>query len=464
MGKWQSAEVEYECLPERDAAEIDGLVAFDVPEGRAMKVAGVSGGGVLEKTGEGRLFVDDCADEALSLHVRGGIMTVRSQRLSRETLPGVPALHLDASDGSTVTADETGVSAWRDCRGVGYPTVRVLNDSVRPSVRSDGANARAMMDFGEAVRHVEDGGLAKMRDFAFDEIKVRTFFGVYGSQRGNGAVLLGNTTGKTHLDGDELHGIPRTGGGTYDDDRYYLINAAGLNDFGITAYGAGATRVFIDGEAKNLASSLLSGGYDLVSAAMYEPVGMSGFTTALFNGTYTSGCQLLGESIVYTNTLSRSSVKLVEAYLRRKWFGAETAGLRQAKAASVEIDVGARLAITGGASLQVSRLACAGVFDGEVRLAADAELHVSVAENLTVRTLQILGGIDASSGGKLVLDNGSALPAPGRYRIAKLAGSDIGTWRVEEKVPAAKRVYSVKAEDGWMVLVVNRCGLRLIVR
>lgn len=184
----------------------------------------------------------------------------------------------------------------------------------------------------------------------------------------------------------------------------------------------------------------------------------------MFYDTYTSGCQLLGESIVYTNTLSRTSVRHIEAYLRQKWFGSQTAGLRPARARSLEIADGARLEIAGGAPIEVARLVCNGVIDGGVGLAEGAELHVRTAENHSLSTLQIAGGVDASKGGTLVLVNSQGALASGISRIAKLNRPEVGVWRIEERGLSTKSIYTVRASDGWMVLDVRRPGLGIIVR
>lgn len=473
MNKWQRAEVNYEELPA--APEIAALdpagetVVVPVAENREVKVAVAKGTGVLEKTGAGNLLIDDLSDAGFGLHVKAGHLTVKSMEVTRETLPGDPILHVDGADLSTITTNAKGkITAWQDCRGGNHTVTVPFNSSELASVKADGLNGLPMVDFGVKVEQY--GGASAMRDLKFDEIpNVRTLFSVIGSQRGNGGPLVGNTTGLDCIENGNIHGMLRMGGGTYPGKDYpdwYLLRPQTFSsDYLLGCYDSGATRAQTNGVPVNLKSSILSGGYDLVSVATYQDFGASGFTTTKSGQSYYSGCQVLGESILYTNTLSRESVRRVESYLNRKWFGKETLRYRAAVTASLAVDEGAVLKVTGGTPITTSLLCSEGEIDGDVAVADGGKVVVAVQADGTVLSLGMDGTLLLAGGGTLELTGNVGRVRPGRYLLAEGFDGDVANWTVAAEVgKTLHKPCALVALDGKLYLDVQRLGMAIIVR
>jgi hypothetical protein len=171
----------------------------------------------------------------------------------------------------------------------------------------------------------------------------------------------------------------------------------------------------------------------------------------------------LAESIIYTNTLSRGAVLQVEAYLNRKWFGAQTPGYRPAKARSLKVASGASVTVQGGAPFSVGTFASGGSVEGDVTVADGGVLEIAVADDGSVAPLGISGKLTLA-GGRVVLTGAAAKI---RLGLWPLAGDAVvsGSWTVENADGSARRkLVRLFESDGALYLRVDSPGFMLMVR
>ena len=448
-----------------------GTTGVSVVAGGAAAVDAVSGSGTVEKGGSGLVYVKDlCAEEA-DVVVSGGELVVRSFANGAADLPGCPAIHVDASVLSTLTTNESGkVTKWTDVRGEDVNVATNIPGcwGSNSAVVENAVGGRPAVSFGTyGVYSTLKSPSPALR---FDNLKANAFFSVMASVNGGG-MLLGCCDDKLYCEGDGFYGIRRQ---AYDNSKPYAYNGIFRRpsweireyDHALICDGPGATLFRQDGTEKNISEAMPSDNYQLIACATPEPVNTSGFAqikNASAGNGYGYGGMALAESIIYTNTLSRGAVLQVEAYLNRKWFGAQTPGYRPAKARSLKVASGASVTVQGGAPFSVGTFASGGSVEGDVTVADGGVLEIAVADDGSVAPLGISGKLTLA-GGRVALTGAAAKIRLGLWPLADDAVVS-GSWTVENADGSARRkLVRLFESDGALYLRVDSPGFMLMVR
>jgi hypothetical protein len=153
----------------------------------------------------------------------------------------------------------------------------------------------------------------------------------------------------------------------------------------------------------------------------------------------------------------------VEAYLREKWFGVETAGYRGSRIKSLEMEGGAKVAVYGNSPLVVDELSGEGAIEGPVAIAPGGSIKVALRPE---------GEEGALSVGEIALDNEISIEFSddaarldvGTYVIVsshKIKEGDSCAWVAPK---AGKRSTRVRTIDGAVVLDVFAKGSVMLLR
>ena len=470
MRKWLAGEAD--VVPtEGETAEADGS-NFTVPDAdQFVNLETLSGEGRLGKYGDGTLALGNLRNAQASLDVEEGRVRIRSQGLDGQLdLPFSPYLHVDAGATETITVTGGKVSEWRDVRGAGYPAATPVTAGNGPTVTTEGE--LSFVNFGtprtgKTVDHLKESDALK-----FDPVAdVHTVVAVADTTAGGGYLLGSSDMTHGYKSNYSLYGLWR---GNANDGVHTLASALVRGASYTEAYyaiqcctrGAGAPWGRLNGEDVDLSSATFTGDVDLFSFTDYENLNASAFNQIATSATYMSyGGQKLGESIIFTNALCRSSVRKIEAYLRKKWFGADTPEFSNPASMGVlKVAADAEVEIVGGAPLTVTGLKGAGTVDGAVAFAADAVFTVTVGEDGSVSVPTVSGGLDVSAGGTVLLVGAPTALEPGTYDLGAVkAAETYGTWTAVTETPI-RRDLSVAVSDGHLVLAVTPRGAVLLIK
>ena len=480
MDKWLdcdvSCDVQTNCVPSLSLAAAPG--GFVVDEGELLYAKNVTGAGRFAKSGAGTMFVECLDGRSADVTVAGGTLEVNSRAVP--TADDIPAdnllFRMDATRTDLMeTTTNNGIERISKWFSAHNGTTRWAKWALGGSdastnsaiYRANQLNGKAMLDFGtpfSVLKNVDSSGMQ------YSRVTIRSVFMVQNTANG-GSTLIGDQS--TWSAG----GIMRDG--------WYLGSSNGqylLGDFGdwsnalalystsgrseiLMSRGSGRTR--LNGEWISLGAHGYSGGDDLLSHVSFYPITSN---TYAYNNGYGNYCGggMLGEYIAYSRGLSDRDALKVEAYLRKKWFNADTPGFTPAVASNLTVAAGATLNISGGAPMTVKgTFSGGGTVMGALALAADAVIEVPVAPNDTIQPVTISGTVDLSNGGTVRLV-GDARRLRGDYTLVScpsLTAASAGTWTVEfagARDPACK--YMVFSVDGAFVLRVMPPGISISFR
>ena len=438
MRKWLATDVSEQPYRFSDTLGTVSGGTINVPAGSVSQVDYISPGVTFGKTGDGTLYVDKAYAPGSVLVVSGGTMRVRSRDMAQApafTADDALFAHYDASslDNFDYSYDaERGVKTvtrWHDIKngGTERPAFLFHDDSTnRPFIAENALNGLSVLDFGPFYSNAHNSEAAKKSDSGMNIVQKkghRTVLAVWGSANGGGNLL-----GAFYTYWNNGYGISRGGthGGLAADaisrgDSYLLLSTPGTYAFNLNGVGCNPT------------AQGLSGGYDIVSFSTLSGFGVEGlmFTT---DGTtdFTGGGQL-AEMMIFDNALPSNRVCEIEAYLRKKWFGADTPGFRPATLGRLVVADGATLVVEGGAALTVSTLVCGGTIQGDVVTASGATLEVAVAADGSTTPVAITGSFDMSRGGTVRFTGTPAALRAGHHvlvtgaNIQSLAGWSVDT-------------------------------------
>ena len=473
MKKWMhgaEATVDYGAISSRFVESAAGGTV-SVGDGQAMVINSVTGAGTFAKLGEGTAYVKDLANADGGLHVSGGMLKLNSTALARDLLPGDPYLHLDASDSNTVefaAGSSENILRMKDVRGAGHPAAELVTEDKYPTLVAEAQNGLPLVDYGAQV--YQGASTANIKGFIFPETdRLYSVFRIAGGAGGGSiAGYIGNPVG--YSSGGVLHTVSRTVGGTDSAHAWFGPSTA---DFALgqgqsALPNLGGTTFRLDGVCTNAASAmhpkdsvqlLVMNGFDhIVSDALGCNYGGQNMTK------YWGGNCRDGETILYTNTLSQTSMLKVEAYLNKKWFGKDTPGYRPATTGSLAVDAGATLDIVGGAPVTASSLACEGTVNGAVALAAGASVTLVVNADGSVAPLGVTGGVDFSQGGTVVLTGDVRALTKGEHAVATALGAGFGVWTVTGEGLKGTWEYRLGRSGDTVVLEAIAPGMLLLVR
>ena len=440
MKKWLNSEIDHDRFQGTGGAPIDDIESGDVkiasPAGKALVVESVSGEGELVKMGAGELYVNDLADTTRSVRVAKGRMVIRSME---QKMPGSPYFHGDASKSETVAMNAKGyVASWSDVRGNGYPVATAVH-AEKTLYKDNAKNNLNAIDFGgyttQNYHHNYSG-------FSLPECSdVRSVFSVMDTSKGGG-FLLGNDDKR-----NQNNKVPYVVGakmrGLYRDPSSIATTIVNLNTywygeptvpaestsarFAIAKSGAGASRAYVNGVATNLTSAKFSGGWDLIALASRDPIAVNGINVGYHDSYWRGGGQILGEHVLYRETLCDESLKRAQAYLRKKWYGVSTPGYRPAEIDALEIEAGAALCVYGGAPVLARSLSGAGSIEGSVTIADEGTIDVEIAPDGSLAIASITGKLSAAGSGTVVLSGAYRALNAGTYSLAAASG-DWSNW------------------------------------
>ncbi len=472
MKKWLNAEVAHERLPDGTAA-LEDVAAGDATvyarPGGAVVVQNVSGAGELVTAGAGEVCVDDLSDATRDVHVTAGTLKVRS--FAADGVPGDPYFHGDADDADSFTFnDQSQITAWADVRG-GDNTVATWN-RYKPLLRVDASLAgHKAIDFGamQTSNYYLDYRCMMLPEFD----GIRTVFSVLDTTNGGGPLLAATAPSKQgYVRNGRLWGLARARNGASDPivlPGYWYAQLAPAstteNKFSVGLDRAGATRTRLNGTDVSGTITGYTGGWDMVSLATHDPVVVSSIGEEYYASYWRGGGFQLGEYILYRENLSAETVKRVEAYLNKKWFGRETPGYRPATMGAVTVDAGATLTVVGEAPLTVKSLAGAGTVSGKVEMSGAGDLTIAINEDGTVGATQTSGGLTLPATGVIRVTGLVRNLAKGEtVAIANVTG-DVAGWTVTlVDDPEKAELLSVFVRDGKLYLNRTAPGLMLLVK
>ncbi len=480
MDKWLGCDVT--CDVQTNLVKSVSLASdppgFVVDDGELLYAGNVSGSGRFAKSGNGTMYVDYLDGHSANVVVSEGVLEVNSCSVpAADDIPSDGLLfRMDATRRDLMrTTEENGVERierWfsahdGNTRWAKYAYGGTDSSTNSAIYRANMLNGNAMLDFGTAFMKSVNKSISGMQ---YNRVTIRSVFMVQNTSNG-GAVLVGDTS--TWSKG----GIMRNGwylgnatGGGYllgdfsDWSNVLVMNGSGRFDV-LEAPGGSRTR--LNGEWICPGTSGYSGGNDLLSFVSYLPITSDAYGYSNGYGVYCGG-GMLGEYIAYSRGLSDRDALKVEAYLRKKWFNADTPGFTPAVASNLTIAAGATLNISGGAPMTVKgTFSGGGTVSGALALAADAVIEVPVAPNDTIQPVTISGTVDLSNGGTVRLV-GDARRLRGDYTLVScpsLTAASAGAWTVEfvgARDSACK--YIAFATDGAFVLRVMPPGITISFR
>ena len=471
MRKWLGTEADVSVVPKGaqqsfDATEDSGI---DVASGESLALGEVSGDGTFVKTGGGDLELAEYAHPSGAIHVRGGTLKVRSPMQGEDLVPPGVLVHVDASRTNMMTfsaaSDEKVVRVWYTVEESDVYFGRTSGSTGEyPKLKFNAIGDMPTVDFGPFLKSPAAASNPALRMIAKSggataKKGLRTVVTLIGSANGGNSIVGGDDS--TSHGYNSGYGVQR--GGSYGENFSDPIVISSYGDHP-SYLEPNAVRVCTNGVPVVATTTGLSGGYDLVSFAAYDPFGMGAI--AMNDYCRWVGGQEVAESFYYERGLSSEAIKGLEAYLRKKWFGVDTPGYRPATAASLTVDAGASFEVVGGESMKVALLSGGGSVSGSLVLADNGVLEVPVAADGSVGTLAVSGDVDLSGGGVVRLTGFQRALRGGEYVLVRAgtisAGS--GEWTVTGTALRGGCEYGVRVEAGAVVLVVRPLGSVLLVR
>ena len=451
-----------------------GLV---IDAGELMYAGKMSGAGRFAKFGDGTMYVDCLDGGSADLTVSGGVLEVNSR--SVPTAADIPSdnllFRMDATRKDLMTTVTNNglerIAIWKSTHDGNVKWTRLNQGGSSASTnsaiyRANMLNGNAMLDFGEAFKVEDAKANSSMR---YSRVTIRSVFMVQNTSNGGSSVVgdgstwsAGGMMREGWYRGRGASTVILTGDFSDWSNLLALVNQGSDRD---NALKGGRMR--LNGELMNLGVDGYSGGDDLLGYVSYYPITSNAYGHNNGHGDYCGG-GMLGEYIAYSRGLSDRDALKVEAYLRKKWFNADTPGFTPAVASNLTVAAGATLNISGDAPMTVKgTFSGGGTVSGALALAADAVIEVAVEANDTIQPVTVAGTVDLSNGG-IVRLVGDARRLRGDYTLVScpsLTEASAGTWTVEfagARDSACKYVAFVA--DGAFVLRVMPPGTTVIFR
>ena len=473
MNKWMGAEIS--CV--RGPVSGGGLGTVDtavvggvsVAEGENEWADAVKGENAFVKAGKGTLYVEDWVDAAGRLEVREGTLSLGSGMTADEAGEGA-YLHVDASDAASLVCAArdggTAVTLWADRRGAGHPVASTFADTTNfPSLKTaEALQGLPVVDFGPLLAKESDPSWSSLRaatSMYFEPTQgLRTVIMLLGSRHGGGSLVGGNVGNSGNDSYNSGYGLFRggSGHGASASEPLFFASAASLKGL----MTAGAYRAAVNGKPVNVTTDGLSGGWDVVSYASVGTFGAGGFAGNHYN--HYCGGQEIAETLIYPKMLSSNEVARVEAYLRGKWLGIGTPGCRPARLGSVCVSSGATLAVRGN-PLTASSVSGSGAIDGDLTIASEGTLDVTVGADGTVPCLSVSGTADLTAGGTVRLDGAVRRLSAGDHVL--LTADSLKTdapWSVSLVSGRHSKDLALRAVGNALVLRVLPRGLAIVIK
>ena len=305
------------------APGVTGTLVFDDGR-REVRVGTITGAGTLALPA-GRLEFYEMGN-GVSFDLLAGEVSVMRQQIGNFPAPPVfdtpPAFWVDASDSSSMSVSGSALTEWRDTRFAGgvYTNRATAGANVPTLLAPDGAlNGKPAVKFASPASAAYSGMEWRER-----LTNIRSAFFVIGAQEGGGQ-LLGDTSRIDFLRGEVFSG---TTGVDWPQNSFAAAiisqRYANANRDGLPSVMNGVTR--LDGMQKNFGQTPYpSAGYHLVTLRTTGDTCAKAFASERIGTAYNdrSGCQRLGEVLIFTNAVSDAEIAATETYLSAKWFGGD---------------------------------------------------------------------------------------------------------------------------------------------
>ena len=408
-----------------------GPTSIDVSGACTVKVAKVSGGAPLTKTGKGTLLVGPESDTSKLFVGDGKVVLAAAEPEVSEAceLAKGAAFHLDASVLDSFVFSERGgtnfVQSWYSPNGV---PARQPTATVQPWLNTDASallNGMPVVDFGpykgQGVSSQKWMPIAQPMD------SVRSAFIVRGSQEGGG-MLLGESSGNVS-----------------DWTRYGSM----AGDLSVPIIGSPSTMVqsgefYLDGVLTNCASARPTGGYELIDV---HPAGGTHVSAlACYKGTYMRGGMRIAELVIYQRKLSEREKVATRNYLTRKWFPERPLQeLPEEESVPQTLPVGG-ISVSGTLPMDVDQPVAAKKLEGS------GTLEKTGAETLEIGDMSDFDGTVALQEGTLVLSGRPLTVAPEVVesgRIMHLDATHGLTTATNEDGTVSVTGWESRLADGW---------------
>jgi len=323
----------------------NAVFTVDPGAGNTLPVGALAGAGTLRLNG-GLLTVAEISS-GLHLDLNDGSAALTAPAAPAVPLwtSGEPAFWVDAAAAGSLVAGSN--LEWRDRRSSGgIHTMKATATGAQPTVLAGELNGNSVVRFASPASSTTYKGMVWNQRLT----NIRTVFWVIGAQEGGG-MLLGDESLIDFLRGEIA---PY---GTFD----YPLNTpytalfstrfANSNRDNLQDVRNGITRV--NGETyDSFQRGFPTPGYHVIAVRTADSTVAKAFASERISGyNNRSGCQRLGEVLVFTNALTDAEIVDTENYLQKKWFGGDVT------LASVRLgSLSAALSAAGG-SIRINTLA-----------------------------------------------------------------------------------------------------------
>lgn len=464
----------------------DKMDELDLTKGPILEVASgavdvkkaTGDAGTFVKKGAGQLLVEDCVLPNATVKAQAGTLYLKSYRMTQDDLPNdeTVLLHLDATATNSITWSEIEgkgacVKKIASVRGTAAKTASAMSTNCPlHKIVSDGSGGlkagMPVLDMGEyfiETRSDKYGeyNMASGETLSFGAISPRTCLAVVGTAKGGGYLLGYN---------DRWNNCSAVGTMSRDWDADLTDNPSVPLYIGnyhtprSLMYPTSFSHTKLNSVEIEPSKTGYSGRFDLFSMTLYEDVvNVSAIGCAFYNNRV--GGLDLGEIMLYSKWYSPEEVRKFESYLRWKWYGVETEGFRPAQVGTLEVAPGATVDAIGNAPITVRSIRGGGTVAAKVAFAAAAEFVVEVRANGTPSCLTLSAGSDLSAGGTVRLVGEASTLDVGAYDVVLAPGLAAGqAWTLNVESPSRRRVLTLTAKDGRLVLNVSKPGFTLLVR
>lgn len=357
--KWLGKDIVYTDVDVSGQMGSVGLGAGEsirVEERATVGVDVLADGSSFVKEGDGRMVVN--AVNAGDVVVKGGELVLKSLSTNNAAATGGAWVHVDAAAAETVTADADGkVSKWTSVAGDGqyYAPLSGTGKLVANSL-----NGLPMIDCGTRDGDGKAAYILKQADgtgythsnadnYITGVPFYKTVFAVYGS-KGGGNSILGNYGNGYPWQGLAFRYVssfpqpqPMFTANTHESQ------SATTGAWSYDAFQEAHRQVISNGVARLNGADFdpfetsFSGKYDLLTLRIDNNVRKSDTLCTYGQGANQVGGLEYGEVLIYDRQLTDVELLRTEAYLRKKWFNAESPTARTPYCASLSVADGARV-------------------------------------------------------------------------------------------------------------------------
>lgn len=301
-----------------ESCAIADNAVFTVDQGtvNTLTMGALAGSGTLRLNG-GTLSVGAISSGVhLDINDGSAVLTAAIAPVVPLWTSGEPAFWVDAAASGSLVAGSN--LEWRDKRySGGIHTMKATATGEQPAILNGELNGNSVVKFASPSSASYKGMVWNQR-----LTNIRTVFWVIGAQEGGG-MLLGDEELIDFLRGE----IAPYGWADYPLDNPYTAlfstRYANANRDNLPSVRNGVTRVN-GAPYDSFQKGFPSPGYHVIATRTADNTMAKAFASERIAGyNMRSGCQRLGEVLVFTNALTDAEMVDTENYLQKKWFGGD---------------------------------------------------------------------------------------------------------------------------------------------